>query len=217
MFLLVSKHTPLHGIICQCAAYTNLSPEFLRDCSEASFLLLTFILSLSYVELWIQQLFFSISPHKNSLPPLKSRCLLRCVFHDCVALFPPPWPPCNQQIPTVRFLPRPWDAHVNWSLLFTHHFPVGSDSHRLSSASSPFLLADTSGLTYPREAGVFSCWSHSVFITWECSIERLFIYFPMLPARISSCDNTCHFWGGPQGDNSSRLRGLPAAVRTYQV
>lgn len=154
MFPLVSKHTPLRGIICQCTAYTNLWPEFLRDCSEASFLLLTFILSLSYVELWTQQLFFSISLHKNSLPPLKSRCLLRCVFRDCVALFSLPWTPRNQQIPTVIFQPRRWDAHVNWSLMFTHHFPVGSDSLRLSSASSPFLLADTSGLTYPRERPV---------------------------------------------------------------
>lgn len=155
-FPLVSKHTPLHGIICQGTAYTNVWPEFLGDCSEASFLLLTFILSLSYVELWIQQLFFfSISLHKNSLPPLKSCCLLRCAFHDSVALFPLPWTPHNQQIPIVRFPARGWDARVNWSLMFTHHFPVESDSLRLSSASSPFFLADTIGLTYPQEAGVF--------------------------------------------------------------
>lgn len=51
MFPLVSKHTALRGILCQRTACTDLWPEFLRDCSEASFLLLTFILSLSYVEL----------------------------------------------------------------------------------------------------------------------------------------------------------------------
>lgn len=78
---------------------------------------------------------------------------------------------------------RPWDSypgrdvHVNWSLMFTQHFPVGSDSLRLSSASSPFLTADTGRLTYPQEADVFSCWSHSILITWECSIARLIYLF----------------------------------------
>lgn len=37
-------------------------------------------------------------------------------------------------------------------------------------------LADTSRLTYPHEADVFSCWSHSILITWECTMVR-FIYF----------------------------------------
>lgn len=155
---------------------TNLAPEFIRDCSEASFLLLfTFIKSLSYALNSAPT--FSISLYENSLPPLKLCYLVRYVYCNWVGIFSLLWTPPNQLIPTGNFLPRPWDVHLNWSLMFTHHFPVGSDSLRLSSASSSFLLADTSRLTYPQETDVFSCWSHWILITWECAIVRAIYLF----------------------------------------
>ena len=178
MFPLVSKRTYLSGIvICLCTALTCGQNSKGTDWSEASSLLsTTFIESLSHAVLWTQHQFFQFPFRKNS--PLKSWCPVRCVDGDSLGVFPLLWTPPNRRIPTVKFLPRRRDVHVNWSLMFSQHFPVGSDSLRLSSASSPFLTADTGRLTYPQEADVFSCWSHSILITWECSIARLIYLFP---------------------------------------
>lgn len=133
---------------------------------------------------------------------------MKCVDRDCVGIFPLLWTPPNQLISTVKCLPRRWDVHLNWSLMFTHHFPVGSDSLRLSSAHSSFGRADTSRLTYPHEADVFSCWSHSIPITWECAMVRfIYLFFQMLPARISSWDTCVIFEDGPRGTTAPGFLG----------
>lgn len=114
-------------------------------------------------------------------------------------LFPFLWILPNQLILAMKFLSRHWDVHLNWSLMFTHHFPVGSDSLRLLSASSSFLLVDTSRLAYLQEADVFSCWSHSVLLPDSVLKWNLVIYFQMLPDRISSWDTCVIFEGDPGG------------------
>ena len=144
----------------------NLWPEFIRDDSEASFLLtLTFIERLSCV---------GFSTYFFHLPLRKFTTTLR--YMHCV--FPLLWTPPAQLVLAVKFPYRCWDDHLNWNLMFTHHFPVGSDSLSLLSASLSSLLTDTSRLTYPQEANVFSCWSHSILITWQCSKVRLIYLFP---------------------------------------
>lgn len=125
------------------------------------------------------RLFFLFALSESSLPPFKSYCLpiITAVLVCFLSFGPLPGPlPINRS--------RQWNSYPGvemfiwiWSLMFTHHFPVGSDSLRLSSATSSSLLADTSRLTYPQEADVFSCQSLSILTTWQCSIVRLIYLF----------------------------------------